>query len=170
VHPSPQAAIQGRAVNLCTEMGSMMDWEDLFLREQYSAADHRRGGLRRTAALRNATRGAQRPGPMPVAGIVFDLGKISRHLQTLADILAQQCNQSGRLSKLVSKRGILGRRVEEAHAGSSATVTRSWTIICAICGAQRGEGCYSLVTHRELPEGHTLRIWSQQEWDERHPE
>ena len=49
----------------------------------------------------------------------------------------------------------------------------AWTVACTICGAQRGERCHSLATSRALQEGHTLRIWSQREWDvrssERHP-
>jgi hypothetical protein len=45
-----------------------------------------------------------------------------------------------------------------------------WTVDCTICGAKPGERCSSVVTGRDLPEGHTLRIWSQHKWDERHPE
>ncbi len=45
-----------------------------------------------------------------------------------------------------------------------------WIVACIVCGARSEASCYSLVTGRELPEGHTLRIWSQHEWDERHPE
>jgi hypothetical protein len=46
--------------------------------------------------------------------------------------------------------------------------TLLWTVPCIICGAQSGETCCSLVTGRELEEGHTLRIWKQREWDETH--
>ena len=46
----------------------------------------------------------------------------------------------------------------------------AWTVACIICGAKPGERCRSRVTGRELPEGHTLRIWSQREWYLRHPE
>ncbi len=45
-----------------------------------------------------------------------------------------------------------------------------WTVTCIVCGAQAGEKCCSLVTGRELPKGHTRRIWSQREWNEGHPE
>ncbi len=45
-----------------------------------------------------------------------------------------------------------------------------WTVDCTTCGARPGEKCYSLVTGRDLPEGHTRRIWRQREWDEQNPE